>query len=566
MFELTDINFLFNFWPRLESSANVVWLTITLFCLISLASLALSYPSKSLSRTTRNKHIITSDSVFVSVLVISILLIRTPTWMMGQTNIDEAQWIAGAITLGDKFSFWGTVDGTTSGPLVIHALHLWNSIFGVTGFQSAKVFTTLIWALVVVATYFSFVQIMDRRSSRILICPFAAVVALMHSPSFVGYNGEQLPILILAIASLILCRMCSSEKLLHPEALLLGLILGVLPYTKLQAVPMGLLLGIYGLLLLYRKPSFLTLLLTVFFTNTLILGYLAAIGELNDFWTSYILENIEYSQTHSGLPFIKRPYGFIRVWFTIEEARFFIAIGLLSICTALVFWLKEASSRIDRESWPLWGALGYLAATAFCVLLPGTFFTHYYLFMLHPLILSFAIAISACQSNLNTRSIRNIDFAVIAFFHIGVSIPAVISYSKFFEQTSYKTQISISAVSEKLKELSNDETVLSAWGWAPHFHVQTLLPQATAEAHTFRQIEEGKYQAYFLDRYLTQLKQHENLLFLDATNSMESKYFKDPIYGHENYQQVALFIENNLSLITTINGVRIYRREGFGLP
>ena len=506
-----------------------------------------------------------SEVIFCLLIGIIITFLRVPTWRNEQSNVDEAQWLAGCVTLDAGYGFW-RVDATTSGPLVVQFLWIWTRLLGSHSFLTAKLLTTTVWIVASILGYLSIRMYCEKVIARAIILPTVFTVALFRGGDFTAYNGEQLPILLLSVAAFLLLKIHLSNQI-SPQLLasLLGLVLGILPYSKLQAIPMGFLLGVFGIWTLWRTKALFLLLSTTAAAGLLPLGWLAYRHQLHDFWVSYILENLQYASTHSPLPFIKRLYAFPFVWLTISDCRALVVCSLLTIATSGVVVWRQLRRGLLTDNSVLAAAILFLAVAGYCVAQPGTFFEHYYLFMFHPLLLCVAAFFQTSLQGLKLGSQRR----WAGLWMIAVLCAVTLSQLERAENpgTDYRwpelQPPPANSVATVLMRNSDAQSRLAIWGWACHLHVQTGIPQATIEGHTFRQIMKGPYQDYFLSRFIRQLEANRaHLIFVDATDSGESKYFKDPQYGHQHYPKLHAFVQKHLELITIEHGCRIYRSRG----
>jgi hypothetical protein len=252
-------------------------------------------------------------------------------------------------------------------------------------------------------TYGTLRQFADRRSSRLLVTPFAIAMGLMRLNDYVGYNGEQLPVLLHAASALVIVRAQVGKQTSHFEWMLTGAALGAIPYTKLQAAPIGVVLGCWALVLLWRDRRAVTLVSSVFVVNSAIWGTMWMSGQVEDYWTRCIAQSLEYSQEWSPMPLLNRFYAFPIVWLRIAEARWFIAgcFGVIAISSAEMAWMGWDAIRAGNKL--LLGPVCYVMVSAYCVSQSGNFFTHYFFFMLHPMFLCATCFVLHAQILKNTN-------------------------------------------------------------------------------------------------------------------------------------------------------------------
>ena len=95
----------------------------------------------------------------------------------------------------------------------------------------------------------------------------------------------------------------------------------------------------------------------------------------------------------------------------------------------------------------------------------------------------------------------------------------------------------------------------------PLYYVETGLRQGTREAHSERQLSAGPQQAYYLQRYYTDIVREKPAFFLDAVGLGNFGYAERDKYGHENFPPLKTIIRNNYRLVADILGVRIFIRN-----
>jgi len=403
--------------------------------------------------------------------------------------------------------------------------------------------------------------IIDKSAAQALCLPFAVAVALMRSRDFVGYNGEQLPMLLLAVAIVLLLRILKSKRETPGLSVLLGLVLGILPYSKLQAIPMGLCLGLCGLWVLRRKKCIAYLIGGTLIAAGVPLALLFCNGELGDFYVSYIGENMHYAASHSPLPMVKRVYAFPLAWWRIPDGRFLVGCSFVLIAVLGIVRLRSRRvSVVDNDS-VLAGAIVYLGTAAYCVIQPGTFYTHYYLFMVSPLVLVVAAFVKSGLVGLSEQAQSRFcqAWAFVALAGVLVGYVEHGGQSYVFEWAAMKSPAA-SGVIDMIRESAGPKYHLAIWGWMPELHVDSQIPQATSEAHSYRQIMGGEYQEYFVARFVRQLELHEQrLIFVDATDSERAGSLRDARFSHEKYSKVKEFVDQKMAFVGVANGYRVYR-------
>ena len=518
------------------------------------------------------------------VLLVSLVVVvlRIPTWELGEANVDESQWIAGALTLADRFALWGTVDPTTNGPVSILWLYGWNALMGEFSYHSAKVFTTL-HALAITGLFWVSLRTFLRPAiAMMLSSAFAIVMGGLRLNDFVGYNGEQPSTLLFAVSVAILLRLQYSHqkpgRWSIPWVGMLGLCLGLIPYVKLQSVPMGMVIGLYALWVLRHDRRWIVLLGSVGSLQIAIFAMLFWKGWLDDFYIAYLKENLSYAASHTKIVFWKRFAIFPIAWWRIIDGRVFGLTGLLLGVTGGVVLLKRHSVKIlfsSSAGTPMLLSLVYLVATFYAITQPGTFFNHYFFWLFHPAALVMAclcgdfsigdrgLPESTKESNKDASSPQHVKPHYATMGALVVMAASLAGWvinqnSVALRHQNEQTKRPVSALGKHLGSLADAETKLAIWGWRPALYVETQLPQAASESVSFRPIESVNKE-YFLNRYVDQLKQHEQVLFVDLCGAGGSYWFGEEEDRHENFSPLSLWIQQEFEQLESYEGARIYR-------
>ena len=110
-------------------------------------------------------------------------------------------------------------------------------------------------------------------------------------------------------------------------------------------------------------------------------------------------------------------------------------------------------------------------------------------------------------------------------------------------------------------EYARPNEKMAIWGWMNNYYIETGLIQGTRDPHTRHQIENTKYQEYYIKRYVGDLIKHQPKIFLDAV-APKSFFFQDRNkYGYEQFCEVKKVIDKHYELVAEIDGVRIFCRK-----
>jgi hypothetical protein len=362
------------------------------------------------------------------VLLIPVLAWRWPFLLSAtEYNPDESQIIAGVITLIKDPVFWRSVDGITSGPLNFYSLLPVHWLGAPLDYFTAR----LAGLFMVWACYEALRTRYCPAAARLGVLPIVLFFSLVHERDFIHFSSEHLPIALTALAACLFFQTQRPGANPRWSRLLGGFIAGLLPWTKLQAAPVGLAMILGGCWICWKSASgspaekrrhVAELLVAAAAPSLLALAAIALTGQLEVFVRSYLLQNLEYAagagSFAAGLRGLSAAAGETHLfpWFVLAQA---IAIG-----TALAVTLRRHQRPDSLFSA---GALLTIVA-AVCVLLPRRAFLHYVLLMIVPMNLWGGAALGDLWSHLTVLRARCGLAAVVVFFT--AALPLALRFSQ----------------------------------------------------------------------------------------------------------------------------------------
>lgn len=479
-----------------------------------------------------------------------------------QLNPDEAQQIAGAITLAHEPAFWRSVDGATAGPLNFYVLLL-PHLFG----APLDFFFARLMGLVLVG---GSLVILHRTLARevgpaAMPATLAAtlVLALTTDWNFIHYGSAHLPIFITTAAAALWwhARPGAPTHTLWRWAAA-GFCAGLLPWAKLQAVPFAALFAGGALFLAFVRfrafPRRALMELAVHAGGFLapaaiILTLAAGQGVLRDFWLSYIARNFQYTAQGWELTFVLSEFVRLTAPLLVFPA-FIAAIGLLvlaGMATSLFRHQRPSSFLI---------ATSLLALTAiFVVFSPQRGFPHYLLFALIPFA-AFAgaalhgVAIGSRAQRLGFPALLVVAAALLV---ARFALPAPFMIGKLSDH--WRTPHSPLAL--KIQPFISPGDTIAVWDWKTEIYVHCALPQAVRDAHSQRQIESGPWQAYYRERYLADFRKSRPAFFIDAVGEGAFAYQDRLAFGHETFPELAKLIRSDYELAADEIHARLFLRR-----
>jgi len=267
-----------------------------LFCLLVLLTiLSCTIPKPQLEDKNFLRRVFVSEWIFIVGLIVFVLLFRIPLMIYGAQNPDESLWIATAKTLAQDLRPWVSADTGTGGPLIpISLIPL--KIFNLPiDHGTLKLMSGVVMTLNVVLLYLGFMKLIGSGLARLVILFLATGVAMMRNFDMIAFNSEHIVILLLCISFFFLSRLyLSGAGKYNYRIILLGFVLGLVPYAKLQGTPMALFMGLVACLVVYKTSSIKSLGLLIIFAlapTILVLLTVYLNGGLNEFVLTYIKSN-----------------------------------------------------------------------------------------------------------------------------------------------------------------------------------------------------------------------------------------------------------------------------------
>ena len=475
---------------------------------------------------------------------------------------DESQLLAGALTLRHDPVFWRSVDGGTAGPLDYYALLPAAFFPGVAGYAAARLTAVLlIWGLLVAAGE-TLALVAGRTVARVAVLPAVACAALTTSPEFVHYSTELVPGLLLALAVFAMVRQSlqSARNNLWAAALLLGAV----PFAKLQAVPIAAALGVALVIfeVVAGRPRHAGLLIGVALLPTLLISALVtATGQAEQMVIPYFLQNSLYASTGRQSPgLVLRQFGEQSV--TNGYQAFWLAGSAVFLTGAAIF-ARHVPGPLRRHGLV---AAGLLAVTVFCILSPGRPYHHYLNFLTLPVTLLTGVGL-ALVLEARRRSPHPGPALPLGVFLACTLMPLVVLRASPrpdpFEY--YNTIVSARGPAHRdlvarIKSLSAPGEALGLWGWRSSLYIEAGLYQATRLAHTEALGVGGPWQKFYLRRYYEDMVAAAPPVIVDATGPGNFR-FESRADGLEIFPLLHDWVNAHYDCLGEWDGVRLYARR-----
>jgi len=501
-------------------------------------------------------------AVFLLLSISLLTLMRLPVLVFNrELNPDESQMLSHAITLYQDPVYWQSVDGTTIGPLDNYLL----VIPRIPGFQidyvSGRVMGFLCVAGALLLLFFTLKNWFGDLSARRIILAPLLFLAFTQEVDFVHYSSEQLSIFLLALATWIFSKTTNHIGDASRNHYSLGLILGVIPFAKLQAVPQAVVITLAAIWVCFRwyqqtkKWQPLAMLIAggmSFPVITLIWAmYHHVLTDLIDF---YLLGNVIYA---GGSDSASIPVQLFRIVKASPDFSVFACILLLPV-------LAGAGSKIVgfRKSDNLTALFipvtifALLVASIYAVTKSGNAFVHYLNFCIIPWTLLAAYGMKRLE-----KWALIIPCIFLAWF---VSNDAF-SYLKERKLNNFvsvnATALKQSPVVKELKKYTHSNDYMVVWGWQCMYYVEAQLAQGTAENHSERSIFKHDMKEKYRSRYLSDMLKTKPAVFIDAVGKNSSWVQDRKTQGFESYPALAQYVKANYKFIGDFDHARLYIRK-----
>jgi hypothetical protein len=510
-------------------------------------------------------------ATFLAVAALAVLAARWPTFFVRDAlNEDEAQALAQAITALHDPIPWLSFDGNTCGPLNTYVLML-PALFGShLSFLSTRVISVVLEFGSVAALYGCVALLYDAALARIAIVPPIAFFALITQPEFVHYSSERLSIFLAMLALLLFCL--AARKGYAPGRLLAaGIVAGMIPFAKLQAVPLDIATLTAGALAILASASLdprqkavraAALAAGVGIFPAVLLAIVAAHGVFHDFWISYIASSLAYILwTYEPLSFVTRMPEFGL------QFDLLFAVALSGAAVLALRWKTVAPARRNVYL----ASLLILAGAIDAIYAPKRGTLHYVLFGLLPVASAAAAALGLLVSTLCAKDVAGLRRGWIALGFVGASLLAQGAFTRgdypYLNAIADYLHGPPDAVEALIAQNLSEGDRLAIWGWRPKYVAFSYTRLGTRDAIGWYQFSPNMnpYLDYYRARYIGDLERNRPRGFLDVGPESFDRDDKGR-YGHEVFPALAAIVRRDYRLVGTVHFARFYVRRDAAEP
>lgn len=503
------------------------------------------------------------DWPWAAMIAVILLAGRWPTlFIEREFNQDESLLLAGAHALTYDPVFWRSVEGGTVGPLDFFALWPAGWLFGWDTYLPARITALVLLAASLILAHQCLAIVLDRQAARVAGLAAVCFESLTHATELLHYSTELLPIGLLTVTCYAAVRRWHSQGGVLWNALG-GLLLGAIPFAKLQVVPLGLFLGVGWLVAEFlskapdRRRRLFLLVGGAIVPALLFAVQLTIAGEWTNMIIPYFSYNVHYSQLGLSLgTLIKTTLQFARMT---DSLLHLWLPGTVLWILVVWGWRQPASPTARRFRWL---SVALCATALVCTLYPQRAYLHYWQLMVVPLTFLLGAATHRFMAVAPPHRERLARWLVGA---CAVGLTTILVFPRLMRTNPYLGNLALfrqfprSELSDRVARQARPGDVLAIWGWTSFVHVETGLRQITREACSVRSMEPSPYQEFYRRRYLTDFVQSAPDLFLDSVGP-NSTIYKDPAFSHDrNFPALAAVIRAHYVQVDEFNGARIYR-------
>jgi hypothetical protein len=502
-----------------------------------------------------------SATLFFLAIAAAIVAFRWPIVAMNDAvQGDESALIVMARTALHAPVPWESFDGSTSGPLNVLALAPVVGLFSKDAYLGTRLFACVLAVAGLFLLYRCGKELYGELAGRTIVLPAAAFYCAVTSYDLTPYTSEAVSNVLVAGAGLLVIRIALSWTNVARRALCGGLALGLIPLSKLQAMPIAAALFVLFALTLWAKPRRLrglALLGAGAILPALLLAILLFVrGDLHNAFVSYVLQ----SSAYVGTPKDVAEYWWYALLLYPWTGPLFC--GLFVAALLMRGPNVRSITAVGRVA-PFGAAFVALAAFV-SIAVPGYWSQHYLQLAVLPCSAAAGFMLGrilAAAPKVPAAAFRPALGAAVLYAFVTIA-PLVTERALTSDPVSWNASHPYSLrrpdVVAALASVTRSGDTMSVWGFMPDYFVVSGDGDATENAHTPFQILDGPYRDYFRERYLSELRKAPPTVFVDAVGPDSFMFQDSQREGIESFPALASFVTSNYCLARRVRGTAIY--------
>jgi hypothetical protein len=469
-----------------------------------------------------------------------------------QLNVDEGQMLAQAMRYAQDLTPWRSVDGETGGPILSWFLLLGHACGLPFNFRTEHALAALCLAGTLLATFAAARRLLGEEAALIGLGAGSLWLALIPDEDFSHYSSELVPDLFLALALAILAGTARSHTAAR-RFFFAGWLLGLVPWAKLQAVPIALVLGLWALAEIFRGEPGRgrragLLVCGGLLPSAFILTWVAQAGAWDQFWHSYILANLSRA---AAKPWSAQGTNLLHLLLFQEGSPWFLGTALLAI-GACCLRGRSGWRAVPRGATVLAALLS--AAAMFAVLRPVVTYSHYEQLCLVPLVLLAACGARALLGDGSPAADpqRRAGWIILA---VGLlPLPAAYFWCndgwRILEETWHYEQSRAfqpqAFVDRAVRQFAPGATSLAVWGWTPYLYVDLGIAPGTRDAGYASMTDGNPSEGFIRAAFLQDLEQSSPQFIVDTEDYIVGGVRKT---APDTFPGLAAYLRSNYKLI-----------------
>lgn len=478
-------------------------------------------------------------------------------------NPDESMQLAQAITIKKNPVVFEAWDGNTIGPLCTYLIMIPHALGLPLEFTTLHLMSIIFQFAFVWLLFQSLKLAFGTESAYWGTLPLIVWFAFTQHYDFVHYTSELPALVMLGVCTYVYFMFLKNKKLSYWWLFLQGFLSALIPFGKLQAVPLVFVVLLFTAIQLFsrNKNHFNIFLKSI---GYLVIGGISAlliITSITLYWEVfdemilfYFKGNLFHEAGGAKVSIWRRIINHFETTSDLFEFKAFIiyVIGLL-----VVFVLKTFNKTNSFASIYLYFAITLFIFGIYAVSKSGFRLYHYYHFLLLPL----TIFAGFFSQKLETKTFVRIIVTVctILLFLLPI-LPSIAKGEEFFRYHHPQRKMELSNVSKAILKYDKSGEYLAVWGWMQHYFVETQMPQATNDNHTIRCFTYSLINEH-RKRFLNDLERTKPKVFVDAVAPSSFLMNNKEEFGIQNFPALKKYLDEKYTIVETVDGNDIYLRK-----
>ena len=518
---------------------------------------------------------ITSGNLFIFSVCTAILFLRLPSLLITAQNLDENLYIVEAASIANGAVFWKTLLAGTSGPLILYPLALLRYAGGI-NYASIRLFGIVFCILPSVFLFWKSAKKMfgetEARISCILLFLFFSSIEYCD---FVAYSSEYVPVLLLSVVIYSFSSLSTQTGILKNKLVLTGMVLGLVPYAKLQAVPIAVSLGflvIYEIFRSYRKNikvfkfNLLLFVLSGLLPTVFVSSFLSYYRSWSMFIKYYIFSNLNYLQSNvdNGIMVKTTLWQSLSGSLSVcKDMNTFYLCSAVIVCISCVALLNRATNNSKIESKKILLPVIFLVSSFYSISAPGRPFSHYFILSFFPIAFFTAAAVNfIAQFGYNQLFPKlQLGGITLVLLFYGTILLKRYTLERFVLP---KSNYAISNIAKEIKKYTHPNEKMIIWGWVEIYFVESELTMGgifSFPSNVMKCNPNSESGIEQMNDLKNQFEINKPVIFLDAVSHQSASFSDSSRYRVEHFPIVGDYLHRNYTVVFESDERRVFVRN-----